>query len=70
MSPARVVQKQVKTRLDHWMESNMKSTTSQFGFKTGFGTLDCFAILATDVADTFVSKDDSIAVFMDHLCCL
>lgn len=55
----------LKSRLDHWIEFNGKASNTQYGFKNGFGTTDCIAVLATDVTEIFAQSSSGIAVFMD-----
>lgn len=49
----KLFEKILNTRLDYWMESRKISSTTQFGFRKGFRTQDCLAVLSTDLETTF-----------------
>lgn len=52
-------------RIDFWAEKQQSNASSQFGFRKGYGTQECLAILATDVEVTLASKGVALCVFMD-----
>lgn len=61
----KLFEKMFHTRLDYWIESNKNNSTTQFGFRKGFGTLDCLSILCTDIELCFAKKSMCLAVFLD-----
>lgn len=61
----KVFEKMLHNRLDYWVESNHLGSLTQFGFRKGFGTTDCLAILSTDLQTCFAQKSMCLAVFMD-----
>lgn len=63
--PRKLFEKLIHTRIDFWAEQHKRISPSQFGFRKGFGTQECLAILASDLEHTFANKAMTICVFMD-----
>lgn len=61
----KVFEKILHSRLDYWLESNKLGPATQFGFRKGFGTTDCLAILSTDLQTCYANKSICLALFMD-----
>lgn len=61
----KLFEKMFQNRLDFWIESHNMNSISQFGFRKGFGTIDCLSILSTDLETCFIEKSNCLAVFMD-----
>lgn len=61
----KLFEKMLHSRIDYWVESNQLGSMTQFGFRKGFGTNECLAILSTDLQTTFANKSICLAVFMD-----
>lgn len=54
--PRKILEKMFHSRLDFWIESQSLNSVSQFGFRKGFGTQDCIAILASDLNEVYALK--------------
>jgi hypothetical protein len=55
------------TRLDYGAEKYDVLSSSQYFFRKGRGTRDCFALLTTDVQTSFERKQQMVAAFIDIL---
>lgn len=58
-------EKMLHARIDFWAETQHRIASSQYGFRKGYGTQDCLAVLTTDLHNTFANKGLSLCVFMD-----
>lgn len=61
----KLFEKMVLSRIDFWAEKQMRVATSQYGFRKGYGTQECLAILSTDLELCFARKGIALCVFMD-----
>jgi hypothetical protein len=52
-------------RLELWAEGSGILSGTQFGFRKGRGTMDCLAVLTTEVKTAFHLKNQVLAAFLD-----
>lgn len=55
----------LQARLDFLAEKTNVVTSTELGFRKGFGTANCQAVLFSHIVSTFAKKSMYIAVFLD-----
>ncbi|KAI8431675.1 hypothetical protein MSG28_016154 [Choristoneura fumiferana] len=63
--PAKIMEHLIKNRLEWFVETFNKLSSTQFGFRKGMGTMDSLSVFTSDVRIAFSRGEHVVGVFLD-----
>lgn len=62
---AKLFERLIKNRLEHWMERNKIFSNNQYGYRAGLGTMDALSKVVTDIQLCFSRNNYLASIFLD-----